>query len=444
MRKRRSRNGNLPLKIMSDRRLLSQYMTLNHGPYGSEEGLRGVQWGLGSRTRGVNAPNPSREDGLLLEKVRLCRHYTERASGSDREFAPACKPNVVTSKYLEMNKKHKVIYCQGSKSDDGLLKRSLEFIKRISRRNSHLEVLGSQLNSLAMCERNLENKRREFKKLVYGLDDGLSEESGRRGVAAPLGITKYKYPVECSDAELSKARGYLTGSANRSLVVAVNKRSNIELSVDLVQCLNSQKWLNDELINFYFSMLQERNDLQVSKGLGLKVWLWNSFFYSKLTCDQSGETGYCYRNVSRWTQRKKIDLFDYDLVLLPINVNNVHWTLGVVNLRLGYVQYLDSLGGPFQDHLGCSRMSAVFFQNMNRYVQDEYMDKKKQTFPGKLRHFTSFSEPVPQQSNGSDCGVFACMFAECLSEGRSFDFDTSRIDRIREVMLVECIRNQIL
>ncbi|OII75446.1 ULP1 like chllamydin domain-containing protease [Cryptosporidium ubiquitum] len=435
---------------MSNSHILSQYLSLNHGPYYSERIPSPIQRRK-ENLFGITNFQTLVRDKFSPDKIHTNKYFINEKSSSniissDNSLTSNDKTCIIMNKYQEIKNKHRVIYCENSESDDGLLKRSLQFIKKISKNNTHLEVLGNHLNSLALCERNLENKRREFKKLVYGLDDGQFEEQELKGdqILVSPGVVKYKYPVECSEGELNKAKDCLYGSKNKEVIIAVNNRSNIELSIGLVQCLRSQQWLNDELINFYFSMLQERNDRQVSKGLKLRVWLWNSFFYTKLTNNQNGgENGYCYKNVSRWTQRKKIDLFEYDLVLLPINVNNVHWTLGVVNFKLGYIQYIDSLGGKFQDHLGCRKMSAIFFQNMSRYIQDEYLDKKKQEFPGRLKHFTNFSEPVPQQNNGSDCGVFTCMFAECLSEGRSFDFDVAQIDRIREVMLVECIRNEI-
>ncbi|KAK9172665.1 ULP1 like chllamydin domain containing protease [Cryptosporidium meleagridis] len=455
MRGRRNYNGNLPLKIMSNSRILSQYLSLNHGPYHTEGRTSLFDKRKENFSRILNFQTSVRES-FSPDRMHLNKYFPEEKPRKDiltsilsDDLTPMRKKSTIVNKYQEIKSKHRVIYYEksGSDSDDGLLKRSLQFIKKISKSNNHLEVLGSHLNSLALCERNLEDKRKEFKKLVYGLDDSQFEKQESKEkdeLIVSHGVIKYKYPIECSDEELYRARSYLNSSGNREQIIAINYKSNIELTINLVQCLRSQQWLNDELINFYFSMLQERNDRQTSNGFKPKVWLWNSFFYTKLTGDQSNdETGYCYKNVSRWTQRKKIDLFNYDIVLLPINVNNVHWTLGVVNFKLGYIQYIDSLGGKFQDYLGCTKMSAVFFQNMNRYIQDEYFDKKKEKFTGQLKHFTKFSEPVPQQNNGSDCGVFTCMFAECISEGRPFDFDTTQIDKIREVMLVECIRNEI-
>lgn len=34
---------------------------------------------------------------------------------------------------------------------------------------------------------------------------------------------------------------------------------------------------------------------------------------------------------------------------------------------------------------------------------------------------------VPQQTNGSDCGVFVCQFCECLADGRPLDFTQADI-----------------
>ena len=47
----------------------------------------------------------------------------------------------------------------------------------------------------------------------------------------------------------------------RSRVVA--HKYNIEMTVSKMQCLRPGTWLNDEAINFYMAMLQERSDTKV-------------------------------------------------------------------------------------------------------------------------------------------------------------------------------------
>ena len=49
-----------------------------------------------------------------------------------------------------------------------------------------------------------------------------------------------------------------------------------------------------------------------------QVHVLNSFFYTKLI-----NGGYNYAGVRRWT--KAVDVFQHDLLLTPINLNNTHW-----------------------------------------------------------------------------------------------------------------------
>jgi len=38
--------------------------------------------------------------------------------------------------------------------------------------------------------------------------------------------------------------------------------------------------------------------------------------------------------VRRWTKRDKVDLFERDLVIVPINCNQSHWTLALINVKV--------------------------------------------------------------------------------------------------------------
>jgi hypothetical protein len=80
-------------------------------------------------------------------------------------------------------------------------------------------------------------------------------------------------------------------------VLVTQPNANIDLTYTLVSCLAARKWLNDEVINFYFQLLKERNDrAQAGKGKGgpqtpLKAHFFNSFF----TVQFHG--GYSYKKV---------------------------------------------------------------------------------------------------------------------------------------------------
>jgi len=92
------------------------------------------------------------------------------------------------------------------------------------------------------------------------------------------------------------------------------------------------------------------------------VHIYISYFYTKLA--ESPE--YTYANVRRWTKRAKVDLFSRDLVIVPIRQGNMHWTLGLINLRQKRFEFIASMHGSDGGRLAVLR----------RYLKDEHQDKK--------------------------------------------------------------------
>ena len=69
-----------------------------------------------------------------------------------------------------------------------------------------------------------------------------------------------------------------------------------------LRLLNPGQWLNDEVINFYMAMLQERADNDLIEVDGKKkkrrdIHCFNSFFYAKLGDD------YAKSRIGRWTKK---------------------------------------------------------------------------------------------------------------------------------------------
>ncbi|XP_027765625.1 sentrin-specific protease 1-like, partial [Empidonax traillii] len=138
-----------------------------------------------------------------------------------------------------------------------------------------------------------------------------------------------------------------------------------------IQTLNNLNWLNDEIINFYMNLLMERSK---EKGLPA-VHAFNTFFFTKLR--SAG-----YGAVKRWT--KKVDIFSVDLLLVPIHLG-VHWCLA--------------------------------------YLKQESLDKKRKEFDANgWALLSKKSQEIPQQMNGSDCGMFACKYADCITKDKPINF----------------------
>ncbi|PWN29713.1 cysteine proteinase, partial [Jaminaea rosea] len=179
-----------------------------------------------------------------------------------------------------------------------------------------------------------------------------------------------------------------------------------------VSMLRPRQWMNDETITFYMTMINERSKKAAAErtaaktpadrkkwGAFYRVHCFNSYFWAKL--DTEG-----YQSVSRWTRR--IDVFAQDLILIPCNLGNSHWTCAAINFRRKRVEYYDSMGGRN------GRVVAA----LKDYLRRELKDKKKEgtvdVVPEEFGEYYG-GEKSPQQRNGYDCGVFVCSTLEQLS-----------------------------
>ena len=116
----------------------------------------------------------------------------------------------------------------------------------------------------------------------------------------------------------------------------------LELSRKHLECMHEGVWLNDEVINFYLGLLQEREKL-TAKGGQPRVHFHNTFFYKKLF---SGQMQYEFKSVQRWTTEKRLgyNIMDCELIVVPVH-QELHWVLAVIDLKERLVKYLDSLKG---------------------------------------------------------------------------------------------------
>ncbi|XP_030105184.1 sentrin-specific protease 2 isoform X4 [Mus musculus] len=188
-----------------------------------------------------------------------------------------------------------------------------------------------------------------------------------------------------------------------------------------IQTLKNYHWLNDEVINFYMNLLVERSKKQGYPALHA----FSTFFYPKL---KSGG----YQAVKRWT--KGVNLFEQELVLVPIH-RKVHWSLVVMDLRKKCLKYLDSMGQ--KGH----RICEILLQ----YLQDE--SKTKRNTDLNLLEWTHYSmkpHEIPQQLNGSDCGMFTCKYADYISRDKPITFTQHQMPLFRKKMVWEILHQQLL
>ncbi|KAJ8253151.1 hypothetical protein GJAV_G00209690 [Gymnothorax javanicus] len=185
--------------------------------------------------------------------------------------------------------------------------------------------------------------------------------------------------------------------------------------------LRDGSWLNDEVINFYLNLVMSRSEL----GEGNKAYSFSTFFFPKLH-------GGGHAAVRRWT--KAVDLFLYDVILVPLHLG-VHWSLAVIDLKAKSVKYYDSMGQRHDEIC-----NLLLF-----YLRDEYKVKKSKDLDVSKWVVCSLkSSEIPQQKNGSDCGVFACKYADYIARGLPLTFTQSHMPYFRKKMIWEILNQRLL
>ncbi|AAS54471.2 AGL019Wp [Eremothecium gossypii ATCC 10895] len=182
----------------------------------------------------------------------------------------------------------------------------------------------------------------------------------------------------------------------------LNNKNNFEVTVRDFKTLAPRRWLNDTIIEYFMKQIELKYAHTVA---------FNSFFYSTLS-----ERG--YQGVRRWMKRKKVKIQDLHKIFVPINLDQSHWALGIIDLTKKKVMYADSLTSR------ANSMSFAIMKDLQNYVIEESGGSMGKDF--ELEHIA-----CPQQPNGFDCGVYVCTNALYLSEDQALAFDHQDAARMR-------------
>uniref|UniRef100_A0A914Y1E2 Ubiquitin-like protease family profile domain-containing protein n=1 Tax=Panagrolaimus superbus TaxID=310955 RepID=A0A914Y1E2_9BILA len=107
--------------------------------------------------------------------------------------------------------------------------------------------------------------------------------------------------------------------------------------------------------------------------------------------------------------------------------------MAIVDLQNHKIEYYDSM-------LGNNRQ---VFELLLSYICAEMKDKKKQEIC--TNQWTRDSrKDIPTQQNGSDCGMFACKFAEYASRRAPIDFNQKHMPYFRKRMVWEIFQQKLM
>lgn len=175
------------------------------------------------------------------------------------------------------------------------------------------------------------------------------------------------------------------------------------IHADDLECLYGREWVNDSVVNTYIKLLKFRSPLNIG--------MTNSFFYSKLKRDGPDEA-------SDWWGIRQEPLTSYDKFIIPISTGS-HWILIVLDFEMSALQLLDSLNGRYN----------ATASNINKFLNYLGIPSLDVQYPN-----------VARQTNGYDCGIFICEYANCIFNERPLvSFTQADTPKIRLKILNELI-----
>uniref|UniRef100_A0A915DMI0 Ubiquitin-like protease family profile domain-containing protein n=1 Tax=Ditylenchus dipsaci TaxID=166011 RepID=A0A915DMI0_9BILA len=197
-----------------------------------------------------------------------------------------------------------------------------------------------------------------------------------------------------------------------TLVIADTKDTQkAYLTVEDLERLQPGECLNDAIINSYLDFVVKRSE---SSPLLPTAFAFDTHFYTEL--EQKGMV-----DLKKWT--KKLDVFAYDILIVPIHQTG-HWALVIVDLRRKTISYYDSLLG---DGANTLRIIRKFLEQTEKPENTNRFNKKV--------WLCDSPKDIPKQKNGYDCGLFLCCFADRVSKEEKLDFNQEQMPKIRKQLL---------
>jgi Ulp1 protease family, C-terminal catalytic domain len=164
--------------------------------------------------------------------------------------------------------------------------------------------------------------------------------------APPLATQAPSFP-EFTPAMEQKVLEGMQGDGEFRLV----DKPGITVTKQELRSLETRTWLSDGVVTAYMRLIEERNELLAP--IYPSTYALHSIYIYQLMMN-----GY------RKPRRRRVNPFSYDIILCPINVDAMHWTLAVISNKRKKIEYFDSLGG----------FCAKAIQALRGYLQGEYED----------------------------------------------------------------------
>jgi sentrin-specific protease 1 len=369
----------------------------------------------------------SSDDGFHAEKLRLeaalehwesswpipstlsSEHWTQEASTFATNQANAsnsAEKHYWANRNIQAESYAGAKYISGQDSNVHIALSLIDWKRSIAESEQEADAFAEQVSQIQLVEEDQEAPLRA--KLALFLSDLPSELDQK--VTEVLNITNPGRAIV-----KSPEGNDLTRKDFATLLHSANYRTG-----------EPEGWLNDEIINGFFTALCNAMNDKAGHTKG-KVPSYASYitgWYSSVT--KNG-----IKAIERWSRRKGIKaekLLQCKRIFFPVNPGN-HWSLLVICPDTHTIEYLDSLDvGYSQDN----RKSARYIKLARQWLE---MELGKQYV---AEDWKEVDRRSAIQNNGSDCGVFTCLngFASALElSNPTNEFGPEQIPYARRAMV---------
>jgi len=207
-----------------------------------------------------------------------------------------------------------------------------------------------------------------------------------------------------------------------------------EVLLNDVQRLNSEKWINDNIVDAFGFLLNE---------VANNILILNSALYTELM-GGNGRT-YDFQKTNTWTKRKAANhmkmIFEFNVVIAPCCMNKDHWVTMVINFIEKSLNVYDSKRNEMAD--------LALIANIKHFLLDEWKNKcqaNRDLYDLNLDQWTvNLNKDFQQQKGGNNCGVFMmqCMLLVCAKKTVHKAFCNEDIDDIRQQIALQLCSRQI-
>jgi Ulp1 protease family, C-terminal catalytic domain len=194
------------------------------------------------------------------------------------------------------------------------------------------------------------------------------------------------------------------------------------LTRGVLSCLKNGEWLRDDVLDAYMALLQERAFKD-----GRKFKFLPTHFYQVIsTPDYSVRSGLQYM--------KEQDIFHWQYLFIPINVDGNHWVMVLVDLANKVMWSLDPL--PTKS---MSPQLAI----VARFLCD--LAQLRNQVPLQVQSWSRMPMTnIPTQKDGFNCGVYVLLYAELISRPAVLAIDPTTLADMRNRIAVDLVSKHII